>query len=307
MNLHDVAQVFATDDEAHEHLVKVRWPKGIHCLACDSDRISRITSKGKTGKVRRVLECLECGLQFTATSGTLFHDSHLPLRKWFMAMALMCEAKKGLSALQLSRHLGVQHKTAWYLNHRIREAMQEQNPKPLGSEGQIVEIDEVYIGGKKRNTGVKAGKDAKIAVLGMVERNGRIHLQKIPNTKLASIKPIVDAHLSPNAGGVATDGATTYACLIPSDKHIAGNHAQELWNHGTITTTRTIDGAFSLLKRGLVGSYHQLSDDHIDAYLHEFCWRYDRRGQQKTMFDSLLTNVAAGKPLTYKKLTREVF
>jgi transposase-like protein len=308
MNLHDVAKVFATDDDAHEALIKARWPKGIRCMACDSDRISRITSKGKTGKTRRVLECLECGWQFTATSGTLFHDSHLPLRKWFMAIALICEAKKGLSALQLSRHLGVQHKTAWYLNHRIREAMQEENPKPLGSEGQVVEIDEVFIGGKKRNAGVKAGRDAKIKVLGMVERGtGRIHLQVIPDTKLASIKPVVDANLSPNASRVVTDSHAVYSQIIPFEKHNKGNHKEELWNHGTITSTRTIDGAFSLLKRGLVGSFHKISGDHIDAYLHEFCWRYSRRTQQPMMFGELLTNVTKGKPLTYKRLTREMF
>jgi len=202
MNLHDVAKTFASEDEAVEHLIKARWPDGIHCIACDSTRISRVTSKGKTGKVRRVLECLECGWQFTATSGTLFHDSHLPLQKWFMAIALICEAKKSLSALQLSRHLGVQHKTAWYLNHRIREAMQDKDAKPLASEGQVVEIDEVNLGGKKRNLGIKAGKDAKIKVLGMVERNGRIRLKVIPDAKKQSLQPAIEANVSPNANTI---------------------------------------------------------------------------------------------------------
>ena len=104
MNLHDVAQVFATEDDAHEALIKARWPKGVRCVACDSDRISRVRSSGKTGKVRRVLECLACGYQFTATSGTLFHDSHLPLHKWFMAIALLCEAKK---SFQLCNFRGI--------------------------------------------------------------------------------------------------------------------------------------------------------------------------------------------------------
>ncbi|HKD83971.1 MAG TPA: IS1595 family transposase [Terriglobales bacterium] len=306
MNLHDVAKTFASEDEAVEHLIKARWPDGIHCIACDSTRISRVTSKGKTGKVRRVLECLECGWQFTATSGTLFHDSHLPLQKWFMAIALICEAKKSLSALQLSRHLGVQHKTAWYLNHRIREAMQDKDAKPLGSEGQVVEIDEVNLGGKKRNLGIKAGKDAKIKVLGMVERNGRIRLKVIPDAKKQSLQPAIEANVSPNAR-IATDGASVYATFIPPEQHNVGVHKEELWNHGTLRATRTIDGAFSLLKRAFVGSFHRLEQDHIEAYLNEFCWRYDRRNQQSLMFDSLLTNVASGKPLTYKKLTREVF
>jgi len=306
MNLHDVAKEFATEDEAAEHLIKVRWPHGIRCVACDSDRISRIRSLGKTGKVRRVLECLECGWQFTATSGTLFHDSHLPLRKWFMAIALICEAKKGLSAMQLSRHLGVQHKTAWYLNHRIREAMQETNPKPLGSEGQVVEIDEAFLGGKKRGKGLSAAREAKIKVLGMVERNGRIKLVAVPNTKTETLRPAIQAHVSPNAQ-VATDAAVAYTQIIPPEKHTVGVHKEELAGRGTVRATRTIDGAFSLLKRALVGSFHRLEQDHIEAYLNEFCWRYDRRLQQKEMFGELLANVTKGKPLTYKRLTREIF
>lgn len=306
MNLHDVAKTFANEDEAVEHLVKMRWPKGVQCVACESTRISRITSTGKTGKIRRVLECLECGWQFTATSGTLFHDSHLPLQKWFMAIALICEAKKSISALQLSRHLGVQHKTAWYLNHRIREAMQDKDARPLGSEGQTVEIDETDIGGKKRGHGIKAGKDAKIKVLGMVERNGRIRLKVIPNAKKESLQPAIAANVSPNAK-IATDGAAVYEHIIPAEQHAVGVHTDELWNKGTLRVTRTIDGAFSLLKRALVGSFHRLEQDHVEAYLNEFCWRYSRRLQQPLMFDELLTNVVNGKPLTYKKLTREVF
>lgn len=306
MNLHDVAVVFATEDEAHEALIKARWPQGIRCLACESDRISRVTSKGKTGKVRRILECLECGYQFTATSGTLFHDSHLPLRKWFMAIALICEAKKGLSALQLSRHLGVQHRTAWYLNHRIREAMQESDPTPLGGTGKIVEIDETNLGGKSRHKGIKSGKDAKIKVLGMVERGGRVRLQVIPNAKLKTLKPAIEANISPEAM-VATDAASAYELILPSHRHTVGVHKDELWNHGTVKETGTVESAFSLLKRALVGSYHRLSGDHLEAYLHEFCWRYNRREQQKQMFDALLANIASGKPLTYKKLTREIF
>ncbi len=308
MNLHDIAQTFATEEEAVEHLIRKRWPKGVRCVACDSERVPRVYSLGKTGKQRRGLfACLECGFQFTATSGTLFHDSHLPLRKWFMAIALICEAKKSLSAWQLSRHLGVQHKTAWYLNHRIREAMQDKDAKPLGSEGQVVEIDEAFIGGKKRGKGLSAARDAKIKVLGMVERNGRIRLQVIPNTKVESLKPVIDANLSPNASRVVTDGASAYTFIVPPEKHSAGNHAEELRTSGTLTSTRTIDVAFSLLKRGLVGSFHKLSNDHIQAYLDEFCWRYSRRSQQREMFGELLANVTKGKPLTYKKLTREIF
>jgi transposase-like protein len=129
-------------------LIKQRWPKGVRCLACNHDKVYTIATKGKTGKPCRLFECGECKLHFSATTGTLFHDSHLPLQKWFMAMALMAEAKKGISANQIARHIGVQYKTAWHLCHRIRKAMEELNVTPLGSQGQVVEIDETWLGGR---------------------------------------------------------------------------------------------------------------------------------------------------------------
>ncbi len=169
MNLISVHRQFATEDEALDYLIKTRWPDGVRCIACDHDKVYPISTKGKTGKPCRLFECADCRHHFSATTGTLFHDSHLPLQKWFMAMALMCEAKKGISANQVSRHLGIQYKTAWYLCHRIRKAMQEHELEPLGSKGQIVEIDEARLGGRKLRKGVKAGLGNKITVLGMAE------------------------------------------------------------------------------------------------------------------------------------------
>jgi transposase-like protein len=166
MNLLNVAKNFQTEDQALDHLNKSRWPEGVRCLACQNPKVYTIATKGKTGKPCRLFECAECGLHFSATTGTLFHDSHLPLQKWFMAMALMCEAKKGMSALQISRHIGVAYKTAWYLCHRIRKAMEELNAEPLGGQGQIVEIDETWLGGSKRHTRKtsKEKRDAKVRV-----------------------------------------------------------------------------------------------------------------------------------------------
>jgi transposase-like protein len=148
MNLLKVTKTFTTEDAALDYLIKQRWPKGVRCLACDHGKVYTIATKGKTGKPCRLFECGECKLHFSATTGTLFHDSHLPLQKWFMAMALMAEAKKGISANQIARHIGVQYKTAWHLCHRIRKAMQGINATPLGSQGQIVEIDETWHGGR---------------------------------------------------------------------------------------------------------------------------------------------------------------
>ncbi len=306
MNLLTVSKSFQTEDQALDYLVKQRWPKGVRCLACDCAKVYRIDTKGKTGRPYRKYECSDCGLHFSATTGTLFHDSHLPLQKWFMAMALMGEAKKGISALQVSRHLGIQYKTAWYLCHRIRKAMEELNAEPLGSKDQVVEIDETFIGGKKLRKGVKAGKEAKIAVLGMVEHNGRVHMQRVENVKAETLRPVLEAKLSTNASKVVTDSASAYGWILPAAKHEQVSHKDELREFGELST-KTIEGAFSLFKRGVIGSYHHLSKDHLDSYLQEFCWRYNRRSIQPWMFETLTRELVTKKPLTYRKLTREVF
>jgi transposase-like protein len=306
MNLLSVAKSFATEDQALDHLVSQRWPDGVHCLACSHAKVYRIETRGKTGKPCRLFECAECGLHFSATTGTLFHDSHLPLQKWFMAMALMCEAKKGISALQVSRHIGVTYKTAWYLCHRIRKAMEELNAMPLGGQGKVVEVDETFLGGRKLRKGVKTGRDAKVAVLGIAERNGRVHLQKIDNTRAESIRPVIAARLDAKTEEVITDSAPVYSFIIPAEQHTEVSHKDELREFGELST-KTIEGVFSLFKRGVIGSYHKLSKDHLDSYLQEFCWRYNRRKMQPWMFDTLLREVATKKPMTYRHLTREVF
>ena len=306
MNLLTVSKTFKTEDAALDYLVSQRWPRGVRCLGCDCAKVYRIDTKGKTGRPYRKYECSDCGLHFSATTGTLFHDSHLPLQKWFMAMALMAEAKKGISANQIARHLGVQYKTAWHLCHRIRKAMQEIEIAPLGGQGQIVEVDEAFIGGKKLRKGVKAGKDAKISVLGMVERGGRLHMQSIANCKAEAIQPVLESNLSPKVQAVITDSASAYGWILPKEKHVVTNHKVELETLGELST-RTIEGAFSLFKRGVVGSFHHLSKDHLDSYLQEFCWRYNRRKEQAGMFGTLTRELVTKKPLTYKTLTQEVF
>jgi len=310
MNLLNVTRNFRTEDEALDYLIRARWPEGVRCLACNYDTCYRIATRGKTNKPCRLFECAECKLHFSATTGTLFHDSHLPLTKWFMAMALMAEAKKGISALQVSRHIGVAYKTAWHLCHRIRKAMQELEAAPLGGQGQVLEIDETYLGGKKLRKGVKVGKDAKIAILGIAERGGRVHLQRISNAKAESIKPILKEKVSPNTKQIVTGGSPTYwnviPAIVPFSQHKIADHKKELAEFGELSA-KTIEGAFSLFKRGVIGSYHHLSEDHLDSYLQEFSWRYNRRGMQPFMFNTLLTELTKKEPLTYKKLTREVF
>jgi transposase-like protein len=302
MNLFSLAKQFPTEEHALAHFTSARWPQGVRCLACDHDKCYLIETKGKTGKPARLFECAECGLHFSATTGTLFHDSHLPLQKWFMAIALMVEAKKGISAKQVQRHIGCTYKTAWYLCHRIRQAMQDGDI-PLGSRGQVVEIDETSIGGRLAGTGVKAGLANRVKVLGIVERGGRVHLQTIKDGKKDTIKPILEANLSSKAKEVVTDGGAVYGFLIPAEKHTAGNHKQEIRNTGKVSN-QTIEGAFGVFKRGIVGSYHRLGTEHLDRYLGEFCWRYNRRGIQPMLFNIMLGNLASNKPLPYKELTK---
>lgn len=304
MNLFSLAKAFPTEEHALAYWMKTRWPRGVRCLACDHDKCYLIETKGKTGKPARLFECAACKLHFSATTGTLFHDSHLPLQKWFMAIALMVEAKKGISAKQVQRHLGVSYKTAWYLCHRVRQAMQEDAGQMLGGEGVTVEIDETLIGGRTAGSGLYSGRSNKVTVLGIVERGGRVHMQTVKDTKRPSLQPIIEAKVSPNTEKVVTDGAVVYTHIIPADKHEAGNHKEEIRDRKKKLSNQTVEGAFSLFKRGLVGSYHKLSEDHLDRYLGEFCWRFNRRGVQPWMFQMALESLGANKPLTYKELTK---
>lgn len=299
MNLFSLAKMFPTEESALEYWMSTRWPDGVRCVGCDHDTVYRIQTTGKTGKSIVIFECAKCALHFSPTAGTLFHDSHLPLQKWFAAIALMCEAKKGISANQMKRHLGVTYKTAWYLCHRIRKAMSEESPAPLGSEGQVIEVDESFVGGYLPRQGSTEAKRRKVKVLGIAERGGRVHLKKIKDLKPGTIAPILDTAISPNATAIHTDGSNRYKHIIPQGKHIKGNHLREL-KTGPVSNP-TIEGAFSLFKRGVVGSYHKIGVEHMDAYLGEFSWRFNRRRDQTEMFDMALGNMGR-EPLPYAKL-----
>src|SRR5215510_1228585 len=257
MNLYALTRRFPTEKDALDHLVRTRWPKGVRCLACNHGKCWQIESTNKTGGPRRLFQCASCKYQFSATTGTLFHDSHLPLTKWFAAVSLMSDAKKGISASQLGRHMGMTYKTAWYVAHRIREAMREAKDIQLGDPDTTVEIDEAYIGGGLRHHGSKVAQASKTMVIGMAERNGRVHLESMSNRRLESIKPVLDAKLAADTKEVVTDGNPTYLQLIPEQKHSRGNHGKELADR-VWTTTQTVENAFSLFKRAIVGNYHKI-------------------------------------------------
>ncbi len=306
MKLIDVTTKFKSDDDCLDYIEAMRWPKGeVGCVHCgEVGRISKITreNKGKN-KRTRLYQCLACSKQFSATSGTIFNDTHLPLTKWFMAIAMICEAKKGMSALQLQRHLGVNYRTAWHLAHRIREAMQDGASLLTG----VVEVDETYLVPKKPRKGrpyVKKQKED--VVLGLRERGGRLRLIPIVDAKMTSIEPEILKHVSKNAI-LHTDESAVYHII--GKRHWGGRH--RTINHKSAYAigdlhTNTVENAFSLLKRGVYGTFHKVSIKHLGRYCNEFSYRFNRRGEQLAMFDVTLKNLARGKALTYDKLTSPV-
>ena len=198
MKLIEIYGKFDTEDKCFDYLEQMRWPRGLCCIHCGVMNVSKITreAKGKNRR-KRIYQCLEegCRKQFSATSGTIFNETHLPLQKWFTAIALICEAKKGISACQLQRHLGVNYRTAWHLGHRIREAMQDG-----GLLTGAVEADETYLTPKKPRKGrpyVK--KENRDAILGMVERGGKLRLVPIKDAKMETIEPLIREHVSEDA------------------------------------------------------------------------------------------------------------
>src|SRR4051812_32198523 len=223
MNLIDVSKAFATDEQCLAYLEKMRWPAGVRCTTCGAKEVSVITRKAESKNKRgQLYQCLEptCKQQFSATSGTIFHDTHLPLHKWFLAVALVTNAKKGMSALQLQRDLGIgSYRTAWYLYHRIREAMQDGwTPKLKGT----VEVDETYIYGKAKRRGFRKPKPPKDMVLGMRERGGPLRLVHMPDPKKNTVKEVLDANIMSNVRRIVTDEAIVYPFAM--DKEFKRKH-----------------------------------------------------------------------------------
>jgi transposase-like protein len=291
-NLTELIERFGSEDRCHAYLEELRWPDGVRCPRCDSDKISRIVK-------RRQFDCDACRYQFSVRVGTLFHDSKLPLWKWFLAVYMMGESKKSISANQLKRMLGVSYKTAWYLCHRIRAAMKDEGADMLSG---VVEIDETYVGGKAVGRG--AGyKGNKTMVLGAVERGGRVRLraftEKEADRKLT--KGFVESVVGDNTEFIYTDESTAYPDFTDWDtKHRRVNHAQKEWVHGNVHTN-TVESVWSLFDRSVIGAYHKLSFKHLPAYLDEAAWRWNNRFNAYLFRDTIL-RLVEGDTLPYKDL-----
>jgi transposase-like protein len=282
-----------TQEECRAILEELRWKDGIYCPRCKGDKISRI-------RKRFQYDCDSCRYQFSVTSGTIFHDSHLPLPKWFAATYLMCESKKGISANQLKRNLHTSYQTAWHLCHRIRAAMLEVAPEKLGG---TVEIDETYVGGKKRRWRPKSDKQV---VIGIRQRNGDLRMIHAQDAKSETVREIINANVGGHVEVIMTDESAIYPWAL--DKmgkgiHKTINHSRE-YAHGDVHTN-TVESAFSLLKRGIVGTWHKVSAKHLPAYLDEMCFRFNNRKNPYLFRDTLIKMVQSPN-LEYKDLTAKV-
>ena len=291
---------FNDDDAAREHLEALRWPHGSVCAHCGgADRQSKLD-----GKAHRVglYFCGHCRSQYTVTVGTVFERSKVALHKWVLATHLICSSKKGISSHQLHRTLGVTYKTAWFMAHRIREAMNIEPEGQLGGAGQPVEVDETFWG----NVGKKApGARAyhhKMKVVSLVERNGTKRSFKVPNVTPATLRPILNEQISAKAR-LITDEMGAYK-VIGKDfaSHEFVTHSAKEYTRGDVTTN-TVESSFAILKRGLVGTFHHVGEQHLQRYVTEFDFRWNTR--TKLGFNDVqraevaLKNIG-GKRLTYK-------
>ena len=291
-NLLTLVDDFNTDAKCRELLERLRWPNGVACLRCGSLGVSEIERRAQ-------FDCNDCRYQFSVTAGTIMHDSHLPLRKWFMAIYLMCESKKGMSALQIKRTLNVAYKTAWYLCHRIRKAMGNDpftGPTLFG----VVEVDETLVGGKTKGKG-RAYKGNKTWVAGAIQRDGGVRLERITDTKRATLHSFINRTVRDEAEAIYTDELASYLGIADHNtRHETVNHSIEQWTVGDVHTN-SIEGVWSLFKRSIVGAFHKVSTKHLDRYLDELEWRYNNRDNEH-IFIGTLRRIVNTNHLEYREL-----
>jgi len=311
--------IYQDEDAAREHLEALHWPNGPFCPHCGSLSAKRLppqrgrkTKAHPEGALRKgVVQCNDCRQQYTVTVGTVFESSKVPLHKWLYVNHVLCSSKKGTSAHQIARNIGVSYKTAWFMMHRIREAMKETNPGPMGGLGSTIEADETYVGGKVGNRNSKQQKrfderrssvHGKQPVVSLVERGGKVRSFHVANVNGATLRAVLVTNadrgswlMTDEHGGYKAVGQefTGHGVVV----HSKGEYARKDVFH-----TNTIEGFFSLLKRGIIGTYHHVSEQHLHRYCAEFDFRYNTRklDDAERADESLLGSI--GKRLTYRRV-----
>ncbi len=312
------APIFHDEDAAREHLEALRWPNGPTCPHCGSvEGIKRLA--GKSHRVG-LHQCNACREHFTVTVGTVMERSHVPLNKWVLAFHLMAASKKGYSAHQLHRTIGVTYKTAWFMAHRIREAMTDKNPAPIGGEGKVVEADEAYHGqkevpipsperrGRPYLRGGKSGGAQKRAIVALVERGGEARAVAMTAQRVTSknVKEVLLKHADAKSR-LHTDESVLYPSIgLSFDGHETVNHSAKEYARGKgldLVTTNSVEGFFGVFKRGFNGIYQHCGEQHFQRYLDEYTFRYNNRiklGVHDTERADRAIKGADGKRLTYR-------
>jgi len=306
---HDLRNpIFHDEEAARAHLEATLWPFGPVCPRCGvmGDRITKL--QGKSTRVG-VYKCKDCRKPFSVTVGTVMERSHVPLAQWVMAAHFMASSKKGMSALQLSRMMDISYEAAWFLFHRLREAAADiDETGPLGGANKVVEADETYIGGKEANKhawkrkGVGGGPGGKMPVVSLVERDGRTKSFHVANVTAANLRPILVKHAD-RKSYLMTDDSRVYPGI---GKEYAGhssvNHSAEEYTHtGGFAHTNTVESHFALLKRGVMGTFHNISEAHLSRYLAEFDFRANTRDMTDGERAAALLAGARGKRLLYRQ------
>jgi transposase-like protein len=304
------APQFQNEDAAFAYVESRLWPNGPvcpHCGSADEKRMRRM--QGKTTR-KGLIKCYECGKPFTVRMGTIFESSHLALHLWLQVIHLMCASKKGISTRQIQRMLSCSMKTAWFLTHRIREAMRSGDLSPLGGNGVTIEIDETLIGRQEGSPPRKGlhGFQFRNIVLTLVERGGRARSWHVDGTTVGTLMPIIRANVARETA-VMTDTASWYKNLNKDggfSSHDSVNHTAEEYvrrDGAKVITTNTVEGYYSIFKRGMKGVYQHCSERHLHRYLAEFDFRYSNR--EKVGIDDVARAELAlegfkGKRLTYQ-------
>ena len=290
INLVELIDRFHSEDSCRARLEELRWPEGVECPRCDSKSVNRLED-------RYQYQCRSCRYQFSVTAGTIFHDTHLPLWKWFLAVYLIVESKKGISANQLKRMIGVTYKTAWYLAHRIRDALNEVDAQLLKG---IIEVDETFVGGEVEGKG-RGYKGNKTVVVGALQRGGDICLKVVRGRDRETLHGFIRENVAGDVQAIYTDEWEAYKGIADEDtEHETVKHRDKEWAKGDVHTN-SMENVWSLLKRSIIGSFHHVSTKHLDAYLDELEFRFNNRENPYMFRDAMLKLVVADN-LPYAKL-----
>lgn len=304
---------FQTEEAAFEYVESKLWPDGPFCPHCGNAEPARIGRlKGKTTRPG-LRKCYECRKPFTVRQGTIFESSHLALHLWLQVIHLMCASKKGLATRQIQRLLNCSMKTAWFLGHRIREAMNDSGTGPLGGSNHRIEMDETYIGGKNHNKHaskrerIGGGPSGKAPVFSLVERSGHVRSTHMPTVNAKNLNEAISKNVK-DGSVIFSDDATIYQYLKPRHRPKATvNHTRGEYVRGTVHTN-TVESYFAILKRGVTGVYHNVSPHHLQRYLAEFDFRYNERealGVDDTARAERALIGVRGKRLTYETTTQK--